>query len=462
MRYISPTLRWLRAALPVMLLAIAALSPRSAQAFVADVETFTLDNGMEVVVIPDRRAPVVTHMVWYKVGAADEPIGRAGIAHFLEHLMFKGTPDNPNGAFSKFVASVGGQENAFTSSDYTAYFQRVSKEHLPEMMRLEADRMENLVLTENVVAPERNVVIEERKSRIDNSPSAQLGEALSAALWFEHPYGRPVIGWMNEIEDLTLDDAISYYDRYYTPNNAILIVAGDVDAQEVLQLARETYGKLERRAEPPARERPEEPEHRGHRMVRLESPLVKQPALTRTYVVPSSTTALDRGLDAEPEALDLFADLLAGGSTSVLYQRLVVEEKIATSVGGYYRGSALDDSEMMIYATPVPGVSLEKLEASIDSEIAAFLDSEIDEETLKRVKRSVIASSVYAQDSQQSLARVFGVALTTGGSVERVLGWPDRIRAVTAEEILAVGRKYLDKNSAATGYLVPAPAASRS
>ncbi|MCB1479356.1 MAG: insulinase family protein [Rhodobiaceae bacterium] len=436
--------------------------PGSARAFVKDVANFTLKNGMQVVVIPDHRAPVVTHMVWYKVGAADEPVGQAGIAHFLEHLMFKGTPANPNGAFSKYVASVGGQENAFTSSDYTAYFQRVAKEHLADMMRLEADRMENLVLTKDVVDPERDVIMEERRSRTDNNPSAQLSEALEATLWFEHPYGRPVIGWMNEMEKLSLEDAISYYDRYYTPNNAILIVAGDVNADEVKQLAEETYGKLERRAEPPPRLRPEEPVHRTHRMVRLESPLVTQPSLTRSYVVPSYTTADRKGLAGEAEALDLFAELLAGGSTSALYQKLVVEEKVAVSIGGYYRGTALDDGELVFFATPAPETTLEQLEAAIDREMAAFLKSEITEETLARVKRSVIATSVYAQDSQQTLARVFGTALTTGRSVEDVLGWTDRIRAVTADQILSVGLKYLDKNQSATGYLLPAPEASRS
>ncbi len=426
-----------------------------ARAFVEGVETFDLDNGMQVVVIPDRRAPVVTHMVWYRVGAADEPIGQAGIAHFLEHLLFKGTKNNPDGAFSKYIASVGGQENAFTSSDYTAYFQRVAKEHLGDMMRFEADRMANLILTEAVVDPERDVVIEERKSRTDNNPGAQMSEALSAALWFEHPYGRPVIGWMNEIENLTLEHAISFYDRYYTPNNAILIVAGDVTTDEVRRLAEETYGKVERRAETPPRMRAEEPVHRTHRMVRLQSPLVTQASMMRTYVVPSYTTAHNNGAGWEGEALDLFAELAIRGSTSALYQKLVVEEKIAVSIGGYYRGSALDDTELAIFATPAPDVSLGELEAAIDRELAAFLDSEIAEEDLARVKRSVLAGAIYAQDSQQTLARVFGIALTTGGTVERVLAWPDRVRAVTAEQILEVGRKYLLKTRSATGYLVP-------
>ena len=460
MKHRSPAVRLFAALIAFTFLA--AGLPGNARAFVKDVANFTLENGMQVVVIPDHRAPVVTHMVWYRVGAADEPLGQAGIAHFLEHLMFKGTPSNPNGSFSKYVASVGGQENAFTSSDYTAYFQRVAKEHLADMMRLEADRMENLVLTKEVVDPERDVIMEERRSRTDNNPGAQLSEALEATLWFEHPYGRPVIGWMNEMEKLTLDDAISYYDRYYTPNNAILIVAGDVDAAEVKRLAEETYGKLKRRAEPPPRVRPEEPVHRTHRMVRLESPLVTQPSLTRSYVVPSYTTADREGLTGEAEALDLFAELLFGGSTSALYQKLVVEDKLAVSIGGYYRGTMLDDGELVFFATPAPETTLEQLEAAIDREMAAFLKSEITEETLARVKRSVIATSVYAQDSQQTLARVFGTALTTGRTVDNVLTWTDRVRAVTADEILAVGLKYLDINQAATGYLLPASAPSRS
>jgi zinc protease len=427
--------------------------PQAARAFAPDIETFTLDNGMEVVVVPDRRAPVVTHMVWYRAGAADELIGQSGAAHFFEHLMFKGTKDNPGDSFSRFISSVGGQENAFTSLDYTAYFQRVAREYLGDMMRFEADRMTNLILSEEVVETERGVIIEERNSRTDNNPSAQLGEALSATLWFEHPYGRPVIGWMHEIRSLTRENLLDFYKRFYTPNNAILIVAGDVTVEEVRALAEEHYGKIANRVEV-KRERVQEPVHRTHRRVELRSPLASQPSLRRSYVVPSFNT----GADGEGEALDLLAEVLGGGSTSHLYKRLVKERGIAVSAGAYYRGSAFDDSELMVFATPAPGTSLPELEAAIDEEIAALLDGGIDPAKLDRIKSKLLASAVYARDSQSSMARIFGIALTTGGTVQEVLDWPEQVKAVTAEQMLEAGNTYLRLDRAATGYLIPEPA----
>ncbi|MEM8878396.1 MAG: pitrilysin family protein [Pseudomonadota bacterium] len=450
----SPSLvSLLRATAFLAVVALFAAQPQAAQAFAPDIETFTLENGMEVVVVPDRRAPVVTHMVWYRVGSADEPLGQSGVAHFFEHLMFKGTEDNPGDAFSRFISSVGGQENAFTSSDYTAYFQRVARNYLGDMMRFEADRMTNLTLTEEVVETERGVIIEERNSRTDNNPSAQLGEALSATLWFEHPYGRPVIGWMHEIEAITLNNLLDFYKRFYTPNNAILIVAGDVSAEEVRTLAEEHYGKIEPRAEV-SRERVIEPVHRTHRRAELRSALASQPSLRRTYVVPSFNT----GADGEGEAIDLLADILGGGSTSHLYKRLVKERQIAVSAGAYYRGSALDDTELMVFATPAPGTSLAELEAAVDEEIAVLLDEGFEESQLDRIKSRMLASAIYARDSQSSMARIFGIALTTGGTVEEVLGWPDQLKAVTADQILEAGKTYLQLERAATGYLIPEPA----
>ncbi|MEO1200009.1 MAG: pitrilysin family protein, partial [Pseudomonadota bacterium] len=387
---------------------------RPAQAFVEEIETYVLDNGLEVIVIPDRRAPVVTHMIWYRVGSADEPEGYSGIAHFLEHLMFKGTEDHPDGEFSDVIISLGGRENAFTSSDYTAYFQRVAREHLGLMMQFEADRMENLVLSEEVVAPERDVVIEERKSRVDNNPSSRLGELIDAMLYVNHPYGRPVIGWMHEIEALDRDAAIDFYDRFYTPNNAILVVAGDVEPEDVLQLAEETYGQVERRAEPGDRERPRDPAPIAPREVTLTDPRVTQESLRRAYVVPSYTT----DTPGEAEALDVMANILGGGSTSFLYQRLVVEERIASSAGAFYSGSALDDGRLTIFAVPAPGVDLDALEAAIDQALADFANLEITEERLARAQYSLVASAIFAQDDQSTMARVFGIARTTGQTVE--------------------------------------------
>src|SRR3954454_15323029 len=271
-----------------------------------DVAHFTLGNGLEVVVIPDHRTPVVTHMVWYRVGAADETPGKSGLAHFLEHLMFKGTDKNPQGLFSQVVATIGGQENAFTTSDYTGYFQRVSREQLKTLMDFESDRMTGLVLTDDVVKPELDVVLEEYNMRVANNPGARLDEQMEAALYLNHPYGRPVIGWHHEIEKLNRDEALAFYRRFYTPNNAILIVAGDVTADEVKTLAQSNYGKVARRAELGPRQRPQEPEPSSLRHVVLADARVGQPSLQRSYLVPSEHSKKQH----EPEALDLLAHIL--------------------------------------------------------------------------------------------------------------------------------------------------------
>ena len=309
--------------------------------------------------IPDRRAPVVTHMLWYKVGAADEPPGKSGIAHFLEHLMFKGTAKNPAGRFSQAVAAIGGQENAFTSSDYTGYFQRVSREHLKTLMEFEADRMTGLVLTDDAVEPELKVVLEEQNQRVANNPRARLGEQIDAALYLNHPYGRPVIGWRHEIEKLNREDALAFYKRFYTPNNAILVVAGDVTADEVKALAEATYGKVAPVAEIGPRMRPQEPAQVAPRQVTLADPRVAQPSLQRSYLVPSATTAKP----GEVEALEVLAHILGHGTTSRLYRTLVVEREVAVSAGGWYSGSALDATRFGVYGSPKPGVTLPQLEA---------------------------------------------------------------------------------------------------
>jgi zinc protease len=410
-----------------------------------------LANGLEIVVIPDRRAPVVTHMVWYRNGSADDPVGKSGIAHFLEHLMFKGTHAHPQGEFSNLVSELGGQENAFTSYDYTAYFQRIGKEHLGTLMAFEADRMTNLVLSDEVVAPEREVVLEERRMRTENDPSAQLDEAVQAALFPHHPYGTPIIGWGHEIETLGREDALNYYHRFYTPENAILIVAGDVDAKEVVALAKGSYGAIPARSDAPARRRPREPEPRAHRLVTLADEKVEQPTHERVFLVPSYTTAAP----GEAETLEVLAHVLGGGPSSVLYDALVVEQKIAVSAGAYYMGSAVDDTRLWVFATPAPDVSLEQLDAAMDAVIADFTAKEIGEDELKRAKTRLVADAVYAQDSQVSLARWYGESLATGLGVADVTAWPDRIDAVAAADITAAARKWLQKRRAVTGFLQP-------
>jgi zinc protease len=414
------------------------------------VSHFTLANGLEVVVIPDRRTPVVTHMIWYKVGSADESPGKSGIAHFLEHLMFKGTARHPIGEFSRTVSNLGGQENAFTSTDYTGYFQRTSREYLPTLMELEADRMTGLVLTDDVVKPELQVVLEEQNMRVANNPGARLGEQVAAALYLNHPYGRPVIGWRHEIEQLNREDALAFYRRFYTPNNAVLVIAGDVEAGEVKALVERTYGKIEPRAEIGPRVRPKEPVQEAVRQVTLADPRVTQPSLQRSYLAPSYATAKP----GEGEAIDVLAHILGSGSTSRIYRTLVVEKNIATSAGAWYQGSALDLSRFGVYATPKPGVTLPQVEEALDAVIAAIAGEGVTPDELERAKTRMIADVVYDQDNQSTLARWYGSALTTGMTVESVQTWPARISTVTADQVRAAARQVLDKRRSVTGYLI--------
>ncbi len=404
-----------------------------------NLESFTLDNGLQVVVIPDRRAPVVTHMIWYKVGSADEPEGQSGVAHFLEHLMFKGTHDHPNGEFSKMVADRGGQENAFTSTDYTAYFQKVAKQHLPLMMKLEADRMENLVLSDEVVTPERDVVLEERRMRVDSEPGSRLQEALNSITFVNHPYGSPVIGWQSEIEALNKEAAIAFYDRFYTPNNAVVVIAGDVDVDAVRKLAQETYGKVARRAEPGERLRPAEPPLAGERRIAVSDPRVRQESLSQIWIVPSQTTGEGR----TPEALDILSYILGEGPSSRLHKALVLDQEAALSAGAYYQGSALDNGRFGLYAVPRPGYTLKDMERLIAAELQKLLETGVTEEEVKRARNSMVASAIYAQDSQSGLARLFGGALTTGQTIENVQTWPSQVQAVTPEDVLDAARTYL-------------------
>jgi zinc protease len=431
----------------IALVGAAGVARAGAEPQVAD---FTLGNGLEVVVVPDHRAPVVTHMIWYKVGGADETPGKSGLAHFLEHLMFKGTAQNPGNRFSQEVAAIGGQENAFTAGDYTGFFQRVPREHLKEMMAFEADRITGLVLTDAVVRPELNVVLEEQNMRVANNPNGRLAEQMNAALYLNHPYGRPVIGWRPEIESLGRDDALAFYRRFYTPNNAIVVVAGDVTPEEVKADAEETYGKVAPRAEIVARQRPREPVQEAPRTVTLADVRVEQPSLTRFYLVPSRTTAKP----GESEALEVLAHVLGGGANSRLYRTLVVEQGIALSAGAYYSDTALDYGKFGIYGAPKPGKILHDVETAIDAVLADVSEHGVTADELELTKNRLIADSIYAQDNQATLAHMYGAALATGQTVDMVRNWPEAIRAVTADAVRQAARTWLDRRASVTGYLV--------
>jgi len=415
-----------------------------------EVADFTLANGLELVVIPDHRAPVITHMIWYKVGAADETPGKSGLAHFLEHLMFKGTAKNPAGKFSQVVARIGGQENAFTSQDYTGYFQRVPSEQLKTVMEFEADRMTGLQLTDEVVLPERNVILEEQNQRVGNNPGARLTEQVDAALYLNHPYGKPVIGWRHEMEQLSRDDAIGFYRRFYAPNNAVVVIAGDIDPAQARALAEGTYGKIARHGSMAPRLRAQEPPPVAVRSLTLADPRVEMPTLQRAYLVPSFSAA-KRG---ESEALEVLAHILGNGSNSRLYRALVIDQQLAVVANAWYDASELDMSKFGVHGSPRPGVTLPQLETEMDAVIAQVIDKGVTEEELERAKTRLIADAVYTQDNQASMARWYGTALTTGASVNDVRRWPDRIRAVTADQVRDAAREWLDKRRSVTGYLI--------
>jgi zinc protease len=405
---------------------------------------------MQVVVIPDHRAPVVTHMVWYKVGAADEPKGTSGIAHFLEHLMFKSTDKIAIGEFSKIVSRLGGQDNAFTGQDVTSYHQRISKDQLGTVMDMEADRMENLRLTKEEVATERQVILEERRSRIDNNPTALLDEQMNAALYLSHPYGIPVIGWEHEMAKLSREDALRFYKRYYAPNNAILVVAGDVTPEEVKRLAENTYGKVPANAEVDGRERPQEPQHIAARRLVLKDPRAGNASFHRYYVTPSYTTAKP----GEAEALDLLMKIVADGATSRLYRKLVVEDKIAATSGGDFSGWGLDSGAISIYAVAGTGVGLDKIEAAVDVVLDDIRANGVTEAELERAKKTFLADYIYESDSQASLARRYGWGLSVGRSLADVEGWPHVIANVTTDDVKKAAA-YLDPRRSTTGWLLP-------
>ncbi|MBS0241498.1 MAG: insulinase family protein [Proteobacteria bacterium] len=412
---------------------------------------FTLNNGLRVVVVEDHRAPVVTHMVWYRVGAADEPKGTSGIAHFLEHLMFKSTDKIPNGEFSKIVSRLGGQDNAFTGQDVTSYYQRIAKDRLPTVMEMEADRMVNLRLDEKEVLTERNVILEERRTRTDNNPSALLDEQMNAQLYLNHPYRLPVIGWEHEMAKLSRSDALTFYKHFYAPNNAILVVTGDVEPDEVKTLAQSTYGKIPSNPDVSAQPRPLEPPHISARRVELKDPRAGKPSLHRYYYAPSYLTAEP----GEAEALDLLMKIVASGTTSRLYKKLVVEDQVAASASGYYSGSARDSGKITVYAVPVDGVPVDKVEADMDTVLATVRAGGVTDAELDRAKKTYLAEYIYESDNQATLARRYGWSLTVGRTVKDIEEWPDRISRVTRDDIAKVAAKYLDIRASVTGVLLP-------
>lgn len=443
------------AALAAVLASLLLFVPPAARAQVFEPVVHELDNGLQVIVVPNTRAPIVTQMVWYRVGSADEPRGKSGIAHYLEHLMFKGTEKIGPHEFSRIIARYGGRDNAMTSYDFTAYFQTVASDQLELVMEMEADRMANLRLTDELALPERDVVLEERLSRTDNDPASQLREMSSAAQFMHHPYGTPIIGWEHEIRGLTTEDALDFYETWYAPNNAALVIAGDVEPEEAIALAEKHYGAIAARALP-ERQRVAEPKQWAPRRVELESPRVGQPSVSVSYLAPSYNRPLDDSDADAAYALQVGSELLSG-QTGRLYRRLVVDQEIAASAGASYSPSAFDLSTFSLSASPRPGVALEDLEAALREEIEGLLGEGLEEREVERAKQRLMDGAVFARDSVSGPAFTLGRALASGSSVDDVEDWPNRVRAVTPAQVEAALRLILRPERSVTSLLRPEP-----
>lgn len=416
------------------------------------VTDFRLDNGLDVVVIEDHRAPVAVQMMWYRIGAADEPPGHSGIAHFFEHLMFKATDDLAAGEFSDTVEAQGGSDNAFTSWDYTAYYQRVAADRLDLMMKLEAERMRDLQLTDEVVATERNVILEERNQRTDSDPGSLFSEQTRAAQYLNHPYGIPVIGWRHEIEQLNRADAEAFYKTYYAPNNAVLIVAGDVRPDDVRKMAEAHYGSLKPTPDIPPRLRPQEPPQLAERRLEMRDARVSEPFMMRSYLAPQRQS----GNQKEAAALVYLAELLGGsGTTSLLAKKLQFEDPKAVYSYAFYDGTALDSGSFGFGLAPLPGVTPQEAEAAMDQVVADFMAAGPDPAAFARIKTQLGASEIYAQDNVEALARRYGEALSVGLTVEDIKAWPEVLQSVTPDDVMEAARKVLDRRAAVTGWLLP-------
>lgn len=420
------------------------------------IETFTLGNGLEVIVIPNHRVPAVSHMVWYRIGAADDPPGKSGLAHFHEHLMYKGTAKYKSGEYADLIARNGGQQNAFTGHDATSYFVNISKEYLPLAMELEADRMRALAPIDAEVDKEKQVIIEERRMRVENDPNALLSEQMDAALYRHHPYHLPVIGWMHEMEGLTKDDAIAFHQTYYHPNNAILIVSGDVTAEELKPLAQKYYGRLPK-GNVPRRKWNEEPPHIAAREVVLHHKNVKQPEWQRTYS--ASSLAYGKKEDALP--LFVLAQIMGGGKTSRLYQALIVEQKLANNIDTSYSGFNVGPAEFSISVTPEPGASMEAIAGAVDKEIARLEKDGLTEAELTRAKTLLKAESIFARDGLTSMARIMGWVRIAGLDSDYFTLWPDLIDRISSEQVVAAAKRTLLAKQSVTGILLPEQTAAK-
>lgn len=423
----------------------------AAQAAEPIVDSFTLENGMEVIVIENHRVPAVNHALWFRVGSADDPPLYSGLVHFHEHMMFQGSANFKRGEYADIIARLGGRQNAFTGYDATAYYVTVGKEHLPRIMELEADRLRGLTPTDKDALNEKNVIIEERRQRIENNPSALFAEQLNAALYLNHPYRLPVIGWKHEMEGLTKDMVLALHTQHYHPGNAILIVSGDITAAELKPLAQKYYGAIA--AGPTiARVWAKEPPQLAARRLTMTHKDVKQPEWVRLYLAPG---AGEEGGAQKLAALSLLEQILGGGKTSRLYQSLVMEQQLAASVGADYNGFVVGPGEFRLEGVPAPGVSVEKLEAAINGVVAQLIAKGIGAEELKRAKTLLKADTIYAREGLQSMGYVMGWLRSAGLSTRFYSEWPDMIERISAADIRQAAKELFDIKRSVTGTLLP-------
>ena len=419
----------------------------------ANTQEYKLENGLKIIVQEDHRSPVVVSQVWYKAGALDEVNGKTGVAHVLEHMMFKGTKKVPAGQFSRKIAAAGGRENAFTSQDYTAYFQQLEKSQLPLSFELEADRMANLNLTKEEFEKEIKVVMEERRWRTDDKPQAQVNEHFNSAAFRTHPYGRPVVGWMSDLENMRVEDTREWYNHWYAPNNAVLVVVGDVKADEVYKLAKQHFGKIKPKAVP-ERKPQKEPPQIGERRVVVKAP-AKLPSLQMGFHTPVLN---DPNQDWEPYALEILASVLSGNDSARLNQKLVRESQVAVDVGAGYDMIARGRQGLFELAgSPSEGKTVAELEAAILQQIEKVKESGVTAEELKRVKAQVIAADVYQRDSVFYQAMQIGQLELTGFSWKILKDYPAKLSAVTSEQVQEVAKKYLVKDNMTVATLDPQP-----
>ena len=417
------------------------------------VHEFVLDNGLKLVVKEDHRAPVVVSQVWYKVGSSYEYSGITGVSHVLEHMMFKGTETLAPGEFSRIIAAEGGEENAFTGRDYTAYFQSLQKDRLETSFRLEADRMRNLTLPAEEFAKEVQVVMEERRLRTEDNPQALTYERFNAAAYLASPYRHPVIGWMDDLQHMEVDDLRSWYRLWYAPNNATVVVAGDVDPQVVLALAKEHFGPLKPEDVNGPKPRSEPPQLGEHR-VTVHAP-AQLPYVIMGYKVPVVGEA---DLEWEPYALEVLAGILDGGNSARLSRELVRGERVAASAGAGYGIYSRLSSLLVLDGTPATGHTVQELEGALRAQIERLQEEPVDEQELARVKAQVVAQDVYQRDSVFYQAMRLGTLETIGLDWRLVDEYVPRVRAVTAEQVQAVARKYLQDHRITVAVLEPVPA----